>query len=228
MTNLEHNSTNAVESQKIKDIITQRKIKNLFHFTLTENLQSIIECGGLLSRSRLEEEKLVFLGHDSYRHDKCPEAVSLSVSFPNYKMFFKFFSSSKKTYAIIIIDSCVLYEHECYFCKTNAAAKTESRKVQNHRNTAKAFESMFDEIEGKLSRKETGLSSSYPTDPQAEVLVFGKIELKDIRSICFASEEEADEFERKIDPALLGEVKITYDSDGILWKPRHDWFNWRG
>ena len=74
----------------MKDIkwhVRNRKIDVLCHFTRLENLIGILG-NGLLPRRTLSERYIPFYAVDPYRRDDCPEAVCLSISFPNYMLFY--------------------------------------------------------------------------------------------------------------------------------------------
>ena len=76
---------------QIQQICDERNIETLVHFTRVENLSSILQ-NGLLSRKALEilEETRgqQFLFNDRKRKDGHKDAICLSISFPNYQMFY--------------------------------------------------------------------------------------------------------------------------------------------
>jgi hypothetical protein len=72
---------------QIQQICDERDIETLVHFTRVENLSSILQ-NGLLSRKALETSGQQFLFNDPDRIDGHKEAICLSISFPNYKMFY--------------------------------------------------------------------------------------------------------------------------------------------
>ena len=66
----------------MKDILKERQIEWLFHFTRAENLPNIMEFG-LMPRSKLETFEINFSHNDDYRFDNCTDAVCASIEFPN-------------------------------------------------------------------------------------------------------------------------------------------------
>lgn len=68
----------------IQEIIQQRNIRSLFHFTHSDNLTSILD-NGLMSRSELDNENNEYNYNDEERIDGHPDAICLSVSYPNAK-----------------------------------------------------------------------------------------------------------------------------------------------
>lgn len=69
----------------IQEIIQNRGIVKLYHFTNVENLQSIL-CNGIVPRATLTSDQRAFEYNDKIRGDKILEASCLSISFPNYKL----------------------------------------------------------------------------------------------------------------------------------------------
>jgi hypothetical protein len=77
---------------------------------------------------------------------------------------------------------------------------------------------MFDNIEELPSREDRGIPESYPTDPQAEILVFDKIGLEYIVAAHFANEDILSMYKAKLNGI---EAKVT----PRLFENRedHDW-----
>ncbi len=74
------------------------------------------------------------------------------------------------------LEAAVLWEKDCAFCVSNAASnEVTAIPIQNRKGPA-AFNRLFEEFAGKPIRAELGISDDCPTNPQAEVLVFGNIE----------------------------------------------------
>lgn len=69
-------------------ILDQKKITNLYHFTKAENLDTILNKG-LLSLTKLNTEKIEYSYTDEIRFDGKRNYICNSLSFPNYKMFYK-------------------------------------------------------------------------------------------------------------------------------------------
>ena len=113
---------------QIQHFCMEHKITTLVHFTRIENLNSILQ-DGLLGRSILHERGQQFLLNDDYRADRCPEANCLSISFPNYQLFFRFRRERKKSeevndsqWVVLQLDAKILSELDCAFCQRNAAS----------------------------------------------------------------------------------------------------------
>ena len=79
---------------QIAELAKAKEIKYLVHFARVENLPSIA-LYGLISRQLLVQNNLPHFYNDNLRLDNLPNTISLSVTFPNYKMFFKYRGSNK-------------------------------------------------------------------------------------------------------------------------------------
>lgn len=189
-----------IDNAKIKlaNMAQARGIKYLVHFTRKENLESI-KTRGLRSRQELESTLLPFHYNDNWRGDGFRNAVSLSVTSPNYKMFYNLRQNNKSAeWAVILLDACqVLQNCDCAFQSTNAASNIMREIPIAERKNLAAFDGMF--YDNDL-RKVRGLKDNEPTDPQAEILCFDAIPPKFFKNIVFAGE---------------------------FFAPRHDWSYWK-
>ena len=147
------------EKSRIERLIDKRDIKYLTHFTRIENLPSILQKG-LMPRKQLLLQGIRPEVNDWNRLDNT-DAVCLSVSFPNYKLFYRFRVKRPETkWAVILLDPIILDRCSCSFACRNAASN-----------------------EMKLDSYET-------TDPQAEVLVHEVIEPRYIKKIIVQESEQ--------------------------------------
>jgi len=158
----------------IQQIAQARKIPHLVHFTRLENLESILNHG-LLTRGECAARQIASMNTDMQRLD-CQEAVCLSISFPNYKMFYRYrMENPNARWAVLGIKPSVLWEKSCAFCKENAASANVSCIPIEERRGPAAFSGMFDDF-GEKVRATLKIPDHYPTNPQAEVLAFDPIE----------------------------------------------------
>ena len=201
------------EKRLIKQEALARQIPYLIHFTRWENLDGIIQ-NGLCPRILLEDLPYNVEINDELRLDGHEDSVSLSIAFPNYKMFYRYRSNvQSRGWAVIVIHPSVLWEYECAFCKHNAADSRISRVDINTLKTVEAFKGMYEELQAvkfpyflaenqqhmanELSRSFNNLKAYDPTDPQAEVLVFDVIPPEKIIGIAFESKILMNEFKGK-------------------------------
>jgi hypothetical protein len=197
--------------EAIQKIVKDRGIKQLVHFTRVENLPGIFEHG-LLSRVVLRKRTLKHWINDENRQDGRLDGISVSISFPNYRMFFKY-HQGEGGYAVIIIDPVTLWENQCCFYPTNAAS---AHYRQTSPSSAADLEAMFDDEE---TRKSLALLPRETTNPQAEVLVFEEIPIDRITSVAFYSEVA------RRRSALSANIQAVIEPQ--FFKPRRDYEHWR-
>lgn len=156
--------------ERIREIIRTRGVERLLHFTPGQNLPMILERG-LLSRARLEELGLDYRHTDTLRLDRRRNYVSVSITFPNFRMFYTKRQKLRDVpfWAVLEIDPEVLCARPCLFFRTNAASAAYHLEPDDVLETPAALESLF---AGR--RKSTGAANE-PADPQAEVLVKDEI-----------------------------------------------------
>lgn len=199
----------------IKEVLEDRRITSLYHFTRVENLESILNYG-LLARTSLDNNNIYYKSNDSKRYDNHLNAVCVSISFPNYRMFYSYSKYRRDDWCVMEIDPRILYEKECLFCIENGASSNERRKDDNNKKGVNALEKLFYDDH---YRKSVNLESEMPTNPQSEVLVLNKIETENIKSINFYTD----------DPNFNIYEYPDYDffEDKELFKYRNDYENWR-
>ncbi len=145
--------------------IRNHGVKFLYHFTKLDNVKSILR-NGLLPVEMLDNLGIDYAGNDEGRFDGQLDTSSISLSFPNWKMFYSLRKQDESCkWAVIELSVDMLNENtfECY--STNAAKGSGKFKVYYG---YEIFGSSNDE---------------FPEDPQAELLVKGKIDPKYITKI---------------------------------------------
>ena len=202
-----------------------RGIQYLVHFTRIENLVSILNHG-LMTRKSLDEKKLSYCFNDSERLDNLPDTISLSVTSPNYKMFWKYRQSDKSAKWIIIRLHAyqVLSSLECAFNFTNAANHEVRDTPIADRKEISAFQKIFYDSEDDI-RQKCELKNNEPTDPQAEVLCFNSIQLNFFEGIVFFNQEQYSPMASLFDNLKECDIKL-YPNGDCYFAPRHDWRYW--
>ncbi len=122
---------------------------------------------------------------------------------------------------VLGIKPSILWEKDCAFCVTNAANNAIVRIDIEERKGADAFERLFNQIDGKPSREEMRINDRCPTDPQAEVLVFDKIEADSIFGAAFKNNVEIERFRKKF-------PQKRFKIFSSLFAPREDYNYWQG
>ncbi len=173
------------DSLGIKTFIRERGVRYLYHFTRTANLDGIA-AHGVLPRAEIPEG---FPWNDAYRFDGFPEATCLSAGFINYKMFWycHYQNPDVSNWALVAISPEILTDMPCLFFSTNAAngrfrhLGDEGLASGSHMGLKGLCGMYFDEPKGL--RSERGLKAHWTTDPQAEILAFGRIPASRIAAV---------------------------------------------
>lgn len=165
--------------------------------------------------------------NDYNRYDRRTDCSCVSISYPNVELLRSYkrkFTGSH--WAMIVLDPKVLYENPCFFAEHNAATHTIASDLSSRTDTA-AFENMFQRFlhiqlsSGSKSFNRLKLENytEFPTSPQAEVLVKGRIDSDLIKSIIFENTEDACSYKD-----LLETKNIEYRINSNLFnESREDW-----
>ena len=165
---------------EIEQIIGSRGIKFLCHFTPINNLESILN-NGLYPRDYIDENLPDAIWTDDGRFENMKNGICLSLSFPNDQMFYskRMQRQDIESWAVIILDARkIILSHDCAFFQTNAAFGGYRNRPSSEFMTSDAFYSLFDEkVETRngIVTRQDYLTDKFPTDVQAEVIVFDHI-----------------------------------------------------
>ena len=181
---------------RIQQICEERGITTLVHFTRIGNLRNILHEGLLDHQSLLKRHGQQFAPNDRKRLDGHKEAICLSISFPNYQLFSKFSWSDNDSqsdysgWVVLVFDAKVLWELDCAFCQENAASNAVRYISLEERKKPNALKGLFVDVcrdtKGNIyQRQSLQIPDDYPTHPQAEVLVFDRIQTDYIKEIHF-------------------------------------------
>lgn len=210
-------------AEAIRYICQQRGIQDLIHFTQIQNLASILHKG-LLSRRELDSSPdISYISNDSLRIDGRMGAISLSISFPNYKIFYLSSKDHPDGWVILLLDAAILWELDCAFCQENAASNHVRHIPLNERGKASALEGMFLDY-STVQRKGLNLPDNYPTHPQAEVLVLEAIQPKYIKTVHFRTLKAQQDWQKQF--SSMGSQPCVC-CDTRFFAPRKDYAVWR-
>ncbi|KKO61049.1 hypothetical protein VM94_04819 [Janthinobacterium sp. KBS0711] len=202
----------------IQQFATARGIKHLFHFTQLGNLPSIL-ANGLLPTNHLDANRVASIRNDQQRIDGTT-GICLSISFPNYKLFYPFRLNTPDTqWVVLAIKPNVLWEKDCAFCRQNAAKAEVTNIPLNMRKTLPALHAMFDDFPG-VPRASLAVPENYPTHPQAEILVFEPIPPQDIVAIIFNDQAVQRQYK-----AMNLQQQIVYNT--TYFSARRDFDKWK-
>jgi hypothetical protein len=221
-------SNQAKYLKEIQAVVRKHNIRRLVHFTSLDNLESILVYG-LVPVESHEEEQISAQINDINRLDQRKDLNSLSVSFPNHSLLYRFMHEyPHRRWVILAISVDILFsnKYDKYFCPSNAAAIMPRVSDYSQLSTAKAFEDMFKNEhytwKRKLSNSAGFISKSYTTDPQAEIMISGIIDRKYITQVFFRCNDDLkyyynhygkdylDGINVTINPALFQKRKAVY------------------
>lgn len=209
-------------AKQIRHICTERGIENLVHFTHIQHLRSILKKG-LLGRNALnqltQQHKPSY--NDEMRLDGHAEAICLSISSPNYRMFYKYSHKKPQEWVVLLIDAAILWELDCAFCQNNAASSSMINKPLVDKKKVSEFRKMFDDF-NQIYREQLNIPKNFPTNPQAEVLVFEPIAPRYIKEVHFYDKEARQKWHGE----NLGAYQMKLVVNQQFFRPRQDHLKW--
>jgi hypothetical protein len=205
----------------MEKLLIDRQIDWLMHFTNVVNLPNIFKYG-LMPRSELLTKNIKSEINDLYRYDNCQNAICTSIEFPNYQMFYSLRKENEDiNWAVLLLDAKVICDFDCAFCSSNAGSEAIYTIPLKERKGKRAFMKLFDELPDGPTRKQMGIKDWFPTNPQAEVLVFDNIPITYIEKVFFKDNKIMNEYIAKIPK----EVESVVNKD--VFSYRDDWAYWK-
>lgn len=194
-----------------------RNVTSLFHFTSIENIPGILSYG-IRPRNLIPPGAII---NDFQRLDKT-NAVCLTISFPNYRYFYslrKRLGNENKSWAVIEICSSLLWETDCVFCTTNAAASQVTSTTLENRRGLGSLRAMFEDFPG-VPRATLQIPPRYPTNPQAEVLAMNGVPTNKILRIWFDKHPLVGYFKER-------HPQFEFKIGNQYFNPRMDYASWK-
>lgn len=202
----------------IQRIVAARNIQILTHFTQLSNLDSIL-TQGLLTKSEIGRGAIRCDENDSLRLDQT-DAVCSSISFPNYKMWYQLrMANPAVKWALVILNASVLWQRDCVFSVTNAAASNVTSVPLEMRRGALALAAMFQNY-GEKDRGTLNIPDHFTTNPQAEVLIMNGVPRQYIRAVVFNDSATKAYYATKY-------PNLDCRTIPSFWSPRSDWGHWQ-
>ena len=124
-------------------------------------------------------------------------------------------------WVVLLLDAKILCDFDCAFCCENAGSANMYQTDIKSRKGIKAFLKLFDEQAGCYSRNKMNLPSNYPTNPQAEVLVFANIPVEYIKCVYFYNYKTMSKYANLFDDTNMCEVNTDFfygRKDCNFWK----------
>ena len=213
---LSRENTSEEEEEELGNFFEERNVKYLVHFTHRNNLKNILKFG-LIPRAYLEETVIKIalspIFTDNWRLDGVKEASCLSVSFPNYKMFYSRSNNNQDNWAVILFDLDVVTRHMGEFASSNLAS-SGTNPIRGIRGAEQMFSN-------PSLREQLNLPSHYTTDPQAEVLEYSVIPPAWIKEVHLISSEYLNEVAEWDNPNNI-DIRV----DRRFFRPREDYNHW--
>lgn len=207
----------------MEQILQEKNIESLVHFTNVENLESILEKG-LLTRKSLEDENIAFEQNDEKRLDGELDSISLSVEHPNYKMFYRLRCDyPEKSWVVLKIKASILKNNNAMFYVENAASSSVASITVEDRMKKEMFNKMFEDFNG-VERSALDIPPKYPTNPQAEILFLDSISQNDITHIAFGNMNDFTMYKQIVNDMY---PHIDCQSDDEMFTYRKDYESWR-
>ena len=210
--------SSALPQNPIELFVNARNIKCLVHFAKVDKLHYILR-EGILSHRKLRELQRPVL--DQYRYDGKTDHVCVSVEFPNYQMFYRYTQDDASGWCVLTISPSILWRQECLFYPYNAASSELARRPAADFRGLSPLEDLFaDVVQSKV--RHPRIPDSFPTSPQAEVLVPSVISASDICGAHFCTSAAMDSCRQLVDSS-----QIQLLTSRELFKPRLDWEQWK-
>ncbi len=209
--------------QEFVDYLKSLNVTHFVHFTPMKNLPSIASFG-LVPVGMQERYGITSIRTDSKRMDGT-QHNNLSITFPNYSMFFAKRSEMGIPFVVLKLDIELLLDSEIsgniVFCNHNAAATgvREGKQLEDLRQMFSARSYYKNQI---ISRDQLDIPDAFTTDPQAEVKIFGIIPPQYITDVLVESGDVISYAFVKKTPfaSLVKENKefFSYRKDYSFWK----------
>jgi hypothetical protein len=210
--------SSAFPQNSIESFVRARNISCLVHFTRVDNLGHILR-EGILNQTKLRGLQRPVV--DQYRFDGKPDHVCTSVQFPNYQMFYRYSQDDAADWCVLSISPSILWRQDCLFYPYNAASSELARRPASDFRGLGPFEDLFAKVVQNRERHPR-LPDSFPTSPQAEVLVPLAISVSDILGAHFYSSNAISSCRHLL---LSSQLRCFVSRE--LFKPRLDWEQWR-
>lgn len=177
------------ESDAIKALLTQRGVNALCHFTTFENLCSMVEMGGLVSRATLGKYGVQVDIQDPMRLEG-GHFINLSIQRPNLYLWSKFAERyPQKEWCLLMLNPENCQRDGVKFTTANATAY-RVRSLGTNAGVIGLKALFADRVVDTIGEalRTPGLPSNYPTSIQAEVLCPEPIAWADVYKVVVFSD----------------------------------------
>lgn len=179
--------------EEIKNLIKERNITRLCHFTSSQNFIHVQRSGSLRDQNSLRQEaNPVFNPTDELRLDGHLDKLCCSIENPNAYYLDKARAKNRifKDWIVIFLKTDLLCKGGTIFCKRNAAANGGALLRPGVAGFSELFCENVEGAGGRMFNRNQRQLPSTPTDIQAEALVLGPVPFSEILGIAVQSEEQ--------------------------------------
>lgn len=185
---------------KIEDIIEERKIEDIIHYTTNSGLTGILASGHLLSRARLKVdqylEHIIYYNCESRIRDKeWLDYINLSITTANMNLFGisrgKWHSEMEGWWCLLSFSPEILLHLGVFFTTTNNIY-TSVKREPGPQGLNNLFADRIERWSGNVEMRKSHLPSNQPTCNQAEVLYPVELSIEYLRHIYVEGEENQD------------------------------------
>jgi len=200
----------------VLQVLQQRGVRHLTHFSASRNLPHILSEGALLSVDALREAHIAYEPTDSSRMDGRTDAICCNIDLPNTRYFRvaqgKFNASNFPDWVILLLNPALAARPGTGFAPGNAAR----RRGREIGSGAEALSAMWAE-EAAGEKRSPAHRVGSPTNTQAEVLIPGQVDLADIFSVVLPSSVRVREERARL-------RQLGHDPDRLSWGVSRDIF----
>ena len=173
-----------LHTDKLLENLRIPSIKSVFHFSIFDNLKSILD-NGINSRKYLENKTISYMWMDENRFDDRRDWISTSLSYPNlYLIRNKIKSWDIESELVLLeIDPQIIGSLPAIFFPGNAARSDLNANYKEDRIQYLDFCGIQNLFLNKEVREKYNLPNYHPTDPQAEILFYRHVPARFIKAI---------------------------------------------
>jgi len=180
---------------EIREDAIERGVTRVCHFTQGRSLMHIIRDGnGIIATAKLRELQNAILNPtDTNRYDGRLDCVCCSIQYPNvyYLNIVQSRLSLFKDWVVLLVKPDYLWMEETAFCPMNASAGRGVYVSEGYSTYADLYSGQCTDSQGRTFVRSKSHLSACPTNIQAEVLIRGHIDEKDITGIVVRTQSQA-------------------------------------
>jgi hypothetical protein len=201
-----------LHTDKLRENLKIPLIKSVFHFSIFDNLKSILD-NGINSRKYLENKTISYMWMDENRFDDRRDWISTSLSYPNlYLIRNKIKSWDIESELVLLeIDPQIIGSLPAIFFPGNAARSDLNANYKEDRIQYLDFCGIQNLFLNKEVREKYKLPNYHPTDPQAEILFYRHVPARFIKAI-YSSDKFKSKYKNQIN-------QLVEKYKSIAWFP---------